>query len=218
MNYAGLPQAGVVVAARRLDRDATCSRPRPRRATGARSSSRVMRRFRTGVPWEAVVHSWPLLDSHDTARFATVVGRSRDVQHVGVGLLMTTPGVPMIFAGDELGLEGRVGRGRPPHDAVGAIRRSWDDDDARRLPRARRAAPLERRARARRHPLPARLEATPSPTCARRAASGCSASRHAPRTIRSPRRSRTSKRSTAATHATACCRPTAPRSTSGGSS
>jgi alpha-glucosidase len=68
-----------------------------------------MRRFRTGVPWQTVVHSWTLLDSHDTARFTTVVGRSRDLHRVGVGLMMTTPGVPMIFAGDELGLEGAWG-------------------------------------------------------------------------------------------------------------
>jgi alpha-glucosidase len=60
------------------------------------------------VPWEAVLNSWTLLDSHDTARFSTVAG-SRDRHVVGVGLQMTTPGVPMIFAGDEIGLEGEWG-------------------------------------------------------------------------------------------------------------
>ncbi len=43
---------------------------------------------------------------------------SRERQLVGVGLQMTTPGVPMVFAGDEIGLERRVGRGRAPDDAV----------------------------------------------------------------------------------------------------
>jgi len=68
----------------------------------------VLRRFRAGVPWEATLHSWALLDSHDTARFRTVSG-SRERQLVGIGLQMTAPGVPMVFAGDELGLEGDYG-------------------------------------------------------------------------------------------------------------
>jgi alpha-glucosidase len=55
-----------------------------------------------------VLHSWVLLDSHDTARFSVVTG-SRDRQLVGVGLQMTTPGVPMVFAGDEIGLGGEWG-------------------------------------------------------------------------------------------------------------
>jgi alpha-glucosidase len=55
-----------------------------------------------------VLHSWVLLDSHDVARFRVVSG-SRERHAVGIGLQMTTPGVPMVFAGDELGLEGRWG-------------------------------------------------------------------------------------------------------------
>lgn len=68
----------------------------------------TMRSFRGGLPWDRVLHSWTLLDSHDTARFRTVSG-SRERQLVGVGLQMTTPGVPMVFAGDEIGLEGDWG-------------------------------------------------------------------------------------------------------------
>ncbi len=68
----------------------------------------TMRAFRAGVPWLSTLHSWTLLDSHDTARFATVAG-SRDRQLVGIGMQMTTPGVPMVFAGDEIGLEGAWG-------------------------------------------------------------------------------------------------------------
>jgi alpha-glucosidase len=68
----------------------------------------TMRRFRAGVPWASVLNSWVILDSHDTARFRTVAG-SRERQLVGVGLQMTTPGVPMVFAGDEIGLEGEWG-------------------------------------------------------------------------------------------------------------
>jgi alpha-glucosidase len=68
----------------------------------------TMRRFRAGVPWRSRLHSWAMLDSHDTARFRTIAG-SRERQLVGVGLQMTSPGVPMVFAGDELGLEGAWG-------------------------------------------------------------------------------------------------------------
>ena len=68
----------------------------------------VMQRFRAGVPWHATTQSWTLLDSHDTPRFRTVTG-SRERQLVGVGLQMTTPGVPMLFMGDELGLDGTFG-------------------------------------------------------------------------------------------------------------
>jgi alpha-glucosidase len=67
-----------------------------------------MAAFRTGLPWPAVLHSWTPLSSHDTPRFATVVP-SRDHRVVGIGMQMTTPGVPMLFAGDEIGLEGQWG-------------------------------------------------------------------------------------------------------------
>jgi alpha-glucosidase len=76
----------------------------------------TMRRFRAGVPWGSVLHSWVMLDSHDTARFRTIAG-TRERQIVGIGIQMTTPGVPMVFAGDEIGLEG-----------------SWAEDGRRTMP------------------------------------------------------------------------------------
>jgi alpha-glucosidase len=79
----------------------------------------AMRTFRAGVPWPGVLHSWTLLDSHDVARFRTIAG-SRDRHVVGVGLQMTSPGVPMVFAGDEIGLEGAWGE-----DARRTM--PWDD-------------------------------------------------------------------------------------------
>ena len=80
----------------------------------------AMRQFRAGVPWHTSLQSWNLLDSHDTARFRTIAG-SRERHLVGIGLQMTTPGVPMIFAGDELGLEG-----------------AWGEDARRTVPWSRR--------------------------------------------------------------------------------
>jgi alpha-glucosidase len=76
-------------------------------ATG-RQAVATMRRFRAGIPWPCVLHSWPLLDSHDVPRFRTTAG-SRERHVVGIGLQMTSPGVPLVFAGDELGLEGEWG-------------------------------------------------------------------------------------------------------------
>jgi alpha-glucosidase len=75
---------------------------------GGAAAVAALQRFRAGVPWESVLHSWNLLDSHDTARFRTIAGTA-DRHLVGIGLQMTLPGVPMIFAGDELGLEGQWG-------------------------------------------------------------------------------------------------------------
>jgi alpha-glucosidase len=72
------------------------------------ASVATMRAFRAGVPWDFVLQSWTILDSHDSPRFRTMAG-SEERQLVGVGLQMTTPGVPMVFAGDELGLEGAWG-------------------------------------------------------------------------------------------------------------
>jgi len=104
------------------------------------STVAALRRFRAGVPWEAVLHSWNLLDSHDVARFRTIAGTAE--RHlVGVGLQMTLPGVPMIFAGDELGLEGAWGedaRRTMPWDG------SWDEaflGEVRTLARLRRSLP-----------------------------------------------------------------------------
>ena len=75
---------------------------------GGERSAATMRAFRAGVPWDFVLHSWTILDSHDSPRFRTMAG-SKERQLVGIGLQMTTPGVPMVFAGDELGLEGEWG-------------------------------------------------------------------------------------------------------------
>ena len=111
-----------------------------RRINGADAVA-SMRAFRAGLPWPSVLHSWPLLDSHDTPRFRTVAG-SRERHVVGIGLQLTTPGVPMVFAGDELGLEGNWGedaRRTMPWDRP----ESWDTalfEEYRRLIALRRSS------------------------------------------------------------------------------
>ncbi len=62
------------------------------------------------VPWQVQAHSMTLLGSHDTFRIRTLV-RERHLHAVAVGVLATMPGVPMVFAGDEIGLEGTTGEG-----------------------------------------------------------------------------------------------------------
>jgi alpha-glucosidase len=96
--------------------------PVPMPLLGGGATVATMRAFRAGVPWPFSLHSWAILDSHDSPRFRTLSG-SRERQLVGVGLQMTTPGVPMVFAGDELGLEGEWGE-----DARRTM--PWDRPDA----------------------------------------------------------------------------------------
>ena len=123
MNYAGfLRPVTWWLHGGTLERDPFSPTPAPEYA--GPEMVEVMRRFRAGVPWPVTLHSWTLLDSHDTPRFRTAVG-TRERQLVGVGLQMTTPGVPMVFAGDELGLEGawgEDGRRTMPWDE----QESWD--------------------------------------------------------------------------------------------
>ena len=57
------------------------------------------------MPWRSWCGTWNYLGSHDTARPLSVMG-TRDRQIAGLGLLIGLPGTPMIFAGDEIGLEG----------------------------------------------------------------------------------------------------------------
>jgi alpha-glucosidase len=107
--------------------------------------ARSMTTFRAAVPWRAVEHNLNLLDSHDTARFRSLVG-GRERQAVGAGLLFASPGIPSVLAGDEVGLTGsdhEAGRQPFPWDAE-----RWDTDTLehyRRLAAVRRSSHALRR-------------------------------------------------------------------------
>lgn len=94
-----------------------------------RPGPQVVRTFREWTArygWLAAATSWNILGSHDSARIRTVTG-SGPLHRVAAGLQFTLPGVPMIFAGDEIGLEGVLGEDsrRPmPWDR----RETWDRD------------------------------------------------------------------------------------------
>lgn len=65
----------------------------------------TLREFMAAVPWRSTMNNFNLLDSHDTARFRSITG-DPGATKAGVGMQFTLPGIPMIFAGDELGMEG----------------------------------------------------------------------------------------------------------------
>jgi alpha-glucosidase len=101
----------------------------------------TMSDFLGAVPWRVRCANLNQLGSHDTPRFGTVTG-NRVLVEVGAVLLMTLPGIPAIFAGDEIGLEGINGEDarRPfPWDR----REQWDEtllDTMRRLTWLRRGS------------------------------------------------------------------------------
>ena len=79
-----------------------------------------MKEFNASIPWRSLTASMLILDSHDTARFRTVVLGDRSAHKAAMTMLLTYPGVPSIFAGDEIGLEGAWGE-----DSRRTI--NWDD-------------------------------------------------------------------------------------------
>ena len=55
---------------------------------------------------QSVFAQMNLLDSHDVSRFLSLCGKGRGAYELAVLFLMTFPGMPSIFYGDELGVEG----------------------------------------------------------------------------------------------------------------
>ncbi len=82
-----------------------------------------MTEFNASIPWRSLTASMLLLDSHDTARFRSVVLGDKKAHTAAMTMMMTYPGVPSIFAGDEIGLEGSWGE-----DGRRTI--NWDDQSA----------------------------------------------------------------------------------------
>ena len=80
----------------------------------------TIKNFNGSIPWRALVASMILLDSHDTPRFRTIVSGDKAKHLAAMTMLMTYPGVPSIFMGDEIGFEGKSGE-----DSRRTI--NWDD-------------------------------------------------------------------------------------------
>lgn len=59
-------------------------------------------------PWEIQLTQLNLLASHDTARLLTIAGGDRSSVELATLLLLTFPGAPSIYYGDEVGLPGAI--------------------------------------------------------------------------------------------------------------
>jgi len=82
--------------------------PGPIARRDGRATVATMREFASAVPWAVTRSQWNMLASHDTPRLRTIAG-SADLARAAAAMLFTYPGTPVVFAGDELGLEGRNG-------------------------------------------------------------------------------------------------------------
>jgi alpha-glucosidase len=72
--------------------------------TGAKELVRSYRSFIAAFPWHVRLHNMNPLDTHDIPRFKTFAVEG--AQKVAAGLQFSFPGIPVIWAGDEFGLDG----------------------------------------------------------------------------------------------------------------
>ncbi len=75
--------------------------------TAALEASWRMRR--AAIPWAVALQQYNLLGSHDTPRIRSVLGGNDALHRLAVTLLLTFPGVPGLYYGDEIGLLDRPG-------------------------------------------------------------------------------------------------------------
>lgn len=62
--------------------------------------------FRAAVPWLVARQQFNQLSSHDTPRILSILNGEISLLKLGAVLLMTFPGVPCVYYGDEIGMEG----------------------------------------------------------------------------------------------------------------
>lgn len=77
--------------------------------------------FRSSVPEAISLCQFNLIGSHDTPRFLTMAGGDKEKLKAAVALMFGYQGVPCIYYGDEIGMEG----GRDPGCRAPMI---WDED------------------------------------------------------------------------------------------
>ncbi|HEY5229464.1 MAG TPA: glycoside hydrolase family 13 protein [Galbitalea sp.] len=83
--------------------------------------------FAAPFPWRVRLHTMNALDTHDTPRFLTHA--QPGTVPVALGLSVTMPGIPVVFAGDEFGLvgdDGEQSRTPIPWDRLDASASSID--------------------------------------------------------------------------------------------
>jgi alpha-glucosidase len=62
--------------------------------------------FMAGIPWSVAARQFNIIGTHDTPRIRSFLRDDLQRQQVAVSLLMTFPGIPSVFYGDEIGLSG----------------------------------------------------------------------------------------------------------------
>ncbi|MCW5847902.1 MAG: maltodextrin glucosidase [Anaerolineae bacterium] len=63
------------------------------------------------VPWAIARQQYNLLDSHDTVRIRTLLGENDALHRLAVAVLLTFPGIPGLYYGDEIGMVDVAGLG-----------------------------------------------------------------------------------------------------------
>jgi alpha-glucosidase len=101
-------------------------------------AARELATVANAYPLEALLRSWNILGTHDTPRVRTLLG-AREPVLLAFLLAFTYPGVPLVYYGDEVGLEG----GEDPDNRRPMI---WDEArwDTVVLERVRELAKLRR--------------------------------------------------------------------------
>jgi alpha-glucosidase len=139
MNYMGFAKpvrywlAGFQISQHAAPRRIVSSTPWPTAALAD-----TWQAHRAAIPWATARQQFNLLNSHDTPRILSVVGRNTALNRLAAGLLFTVPGVPSVYYGEEIGMAGD-NRAPMPWDAG-----EWNQDLAgtyRTLIRLRRTSP-----------------------------------------------------------------------------
>jgi alpha-glucosidase len=56
------------------------------------------------IPWAVALQQYNILDSHDTPRIRTLLGENDALHRLAAAVLLTFPGVPGLYYGDEIGM------------------------------------------------------------------------------------------------------------------
>lgn len=72
----------------------------------AKEFAGILNTIRLRYPYQVMNQNWNLLDSHDTFRFFTQVKKDKNKALLGAAIQMFYTGIPCVYYGDELPLEG----------------------------------------------------------------------------------------------------------------
>jgi cyclomaltodextrinase / maltogenic alpha-amylase / neopullulanase len=124
MNYLFTEAAIAFCAGHRVRRDMLGDRPyAPWPGIDGVAFAAKVERLLSLYPWEIQLTQMNLLDSHDTARLVTIAGGDTASVRLATLLMMTFPGAPSVYYGDEIGLPGG------PPDTLARRTFPWDRPD-----------------------------------------------------------------------------------------